>query len=205
MSRFDLPEGRGVRKGVDSWVEQSEAYRQRRQLIPEQNGDFLSTLPIYAPTTGVSGTANTLHLYYVGRLDREYVFETARINCTTSVASSTVRVGVYRLRDERPYRLLKVTNSEAQFQSTSTGMLESTFQNPIRLVKGAQYFFGLKASSGTIAASGTSGPDMTVQTLTIAGTDMSFPAEVRIEDVTKDATALVFAITYLSQQMADII
>jgi hypothetical protein len=209
-----LPGGRGQRAAGDSFVNQNEAFDERKQRIPSIRGGFMGATksPFFISRPGSTNGWSLTRTYFVPLVDpaQDVVLDEARLGVETLAATSLCDVALYRQDRSEPNKILRIPQSEVQFDCTAAG-LKTVKTTRIVLKGGLMYFlgWGFQAAVATVTAAniqtaaGTLVPPIRIKyEARVAGG--SLPNNTLLDGLTDDTSiSHIPAVMYLSKEYAE--
>lgn len=204
-----LPNGRGLRAGEDSFVNQQEAFAQRRGQIPLIRGGVIgpqsSDFMVFEPVSTLAYAIDTLYIIPLTTLSRDSVISEARFRVNTLGASSTLDIALYRQDEVARDKLLRIPQTEVRFDCTSAGLKSEAVPNQT-LKTGSLLFMVCLWNNvaATVTSAGlTVSPVIPVKKFAVSA-GSSLPNSLLISD-TVDETALTAypMVVYLSREYAE--
>lgn len=202
-----LPGGRGAKRGVDANILQRESYDERTTRLPKGGGFVFSNFPhAVCALQDVTSTADKLKLSPCPIPEREHELYEVRVSVVTAVASTAVRVAIYRYRNQTE-GFKKIPDTEAYLPTTAVGQSVFILPERVKLDADAKYFICSDVSDagvellGSVAAGG-----YIISNLTLSYAAASvLPTSLLTKELTQSSTESTPAVFYLSKEASDLV
>lgn len=199
-----LPEGRGLYRDEEAFINQGESFNSRKSLIPAQNGGLVSTVPPYMITTTVSPVANRILLYLISIFEQDTLVEEGRVRVTTSAASATIQTAIY-VYDRVNDMFNRMVKTLLTHSAATTGLRQTRLTEPIRLSAGKRYFIGIRSSDALVAVAAVAGASGIINNLRLDVSAGDLPASLKRTTLTAEVTGATPAVAYLSRFWREVV
>lgn len=204
-----LPNGRGLRVGEDSFVNQQEAFASRAKQLPGIKGGVLSPqmsdFLVTEPTSSSAYVVTKIYVIPLSTLTSDVVLAEARLRVNTLGASSLLDVALYQQEIGNLDKIVKIPQSEVQFDCTTTGLKTGSTARVI-LKPGPLFFMACawRNAAATVTTAGlTVAPVISIRTVTITS-GAALPDSMLLSDTPEDSAIAGFPlVVYLSNEYAE--